>query len=101
MIDIYSLKDGSLLVWIADFLDEYQPGSFRQTQISFSSRIPNAFPIGDAMTMGSSVCIYNTMNKNFREMFKNYEKKLVSRNDDDDDEPDEAIEAEEDQGEFI
>lgn len=34
-------------------------------------------------------------------MFKNYEKKLVSRNDDDDDEPDEAIEAEEDQGEFI
>ena len=34
-------------------------------------------------------------------MFKNYEKKLVSRNDDDDGEPDEAIEAEEGQGEFI
>ena len=22
--------DGSLLVWVADFLDEYQPGAFRQ-----------------------------------------------------------------------
>ena len=33
-------------------------------------------------------------------MFKNYEKKLVSRNDDDD-EPDEAIEAEEDQGTYF
>ena len=54
--------DGSLLVWLADFLDEYQPGSFRQAQISFSSRIPNALPIGDAMTMGSGVCIYNTGN---------------------------------------
>jgi hypothetical protein len=25
--------DGSLLVWVADFLDEYQPGSFRQAQV--------------------------------------------------------------------
>ena len=24
--------DGSLLVWVADFLDEYQPGAFRQAQ---------------------------------------------------------------------
>ena len=30
--------DGSLLVWTSEFLDEYQPGSFRQAQISFSSR---------------------------------------------------------------
>ena len=87
--------DGSLLVWIADFLDEYQPGSFRQAQISFSSRIPNAFPIGDAMTMGSSVCIYNTMNKNFRDMFKNYEKKLIKKEKTKDDDLDQAIEAEE------
>ena len=66
--------DGSLLVWNADFLDEYTPGSFRQAQISFSSRIPNALPIGDAMTMGSGVCIYNSGNVNFRQMFRNYEK---------------------------
>ena len=26
--------DGSLLVWVADFLDEYQPGAFRQAQVS-------------------------------------------------------------------
>jgi hypothetical protein len=25
--------DGSLLVWSADFLDEYQPGEFRQAQV--------------------------------------------------------------------
>lgn len=25
--------DGSLLVWVADFLDEYQPGAFRQAQV--------------------------------------------------------------------
>ena len=84
--------DGSLLVWVADFLDEYQPGSFRQAQISFSSRIPNALPIGDAMTMGSGVCIYNTGNINFRDMFKNYKKKYVKPKKDDD-EPDEAEEA--------
>ena len=50
------------------------------------------------MTMGSGVCIYSTGNINFREMFKNYEKKYVKAkpddgNDDDPDEPDEATEA--------
>merc|ERR1719193_2090863 len=52
--------DGSLLVWVADFLDEYQPGAFRQAQVSFSSRIPNAIPIGDASTMSSNVAIFNS-----------------------------------------
>ena len=51
--------DGSLLVWVADFMDEYQPGSFRQAQVSFSSRIPNAIPLGDAMSMSSSVDLFN------------------------------------------
>lgn len=62
----------------------------------FFSRIPNALPIGDAMTMGSGVCIYSTGNINFREMFKNYEKKYVKAKPDDDndpDDPDEATEA--------
>lgn len=85
--------DGSLLVWIADYLDEYQPGSFRQAQISFSSRIPNALPIGDAVTMGSGVCIYNSGNVNFREMFKSYEKSYKKNdNDEDDNDPEEAKE---------
>ncbi len=43
---LFEQVDGSLLVWVADFLDEYQPGAFRQAQVSFSSRIPNAIPIG-------------------------------------------------------
>ena len=51
--------DGSLLVWVADFLDEYQPGEFRQAQVSFSSRIPNAIPIGDASTMSSNITVFN------------------------------------------
>merc|ERR1719193_3051495 len=51
--------DGSLLVWVADFLDEYQPGEFRQAQVSFSSRIPNAIPIGDASTMSSNISVFN------------------------------------------
>lgn len=63
--------DGSLLVWVADFLDEYMPGSFRQAQVSFSSRIPNALPLGDAMTMGSNVELFNSVNVlNLRELFR-------------------------------
>ena len=62
--------DGSLLVWVADFLDEYQPGAFRQAQISFSSRIPNAIPLGDAMTIGANISVYNADSINFKELSK-------------------------------
>ena len=51
------------------------------------------------MTMGSGVCIYSTGNINFREMFKNYEKKYVKPKQDENyntEEPDEATEATED-----
>ncbi len=41
-----------------DWLDEAQPGSFRQAQISFSSRIPGSFPVGDAMTMSTNLVLY-------------------------------------------
>ncbi|XP_042889042.1 dmX-like protein 2 isoform X6 [Penaeus japonicus] len=50
--------DGSLLVWIVDFLDDHS-GSFRQAQVSFSARIPNALPLGDSMTMSPNLAIYN------------------------------------------
>ncbi|XP_076053753.1 rabconnectin-3 alpha isoform X2 [Oratosquilla oratoria] len=56
--------DGSLLVWIIDFLDNY-PGSFRQAQVSFSARIPNALPLGDAMTMSPNLAIYNGSTPSF------------------------------------
>ncbi|XP_063050871.1 dmX-like protein 1 isoform X2 [Engraulis encrasicolus] len=55
--------DGSLLVWHTDWLDEYQPGMFRQAQVSFVSRIPVAFPTGDANSLGRSVVMY-ACNKN-------------------------------------
>uniref|UniRef100_M4APN4 Dmx like 1 n=1 Tax=Xiphophorus maculatus TaxID=8083 RepID=M4APN4_XIPMA len=55
--------DGSLLVWHVGWLDEYQPGMFRQTQVSFVSRIPVAFPTGDAISLSHSVVMY-ACNKN-------------------------------------
>ncbi|XP_011258516.2 dmX-like protein 2 isoform X2 [Camponotus floridanus] len=51
--------DGSFLIWHIEWLDEYHPGSFRQAQISFSTRIPNAFPLGDASTMSHNVSMYS------------------------------------------
>ncbi|XP_006873256.1 PREDICTED: dmX-like protein 1-like [Chrysochloris asiatica] len=50
--------DGSLLVWHVDWLDEYQPGMFRQVQVSFVSRIPVAFPTGDANSLCKSIVMY-------------------------------------------
>ncbi|KAJ8285262.1 hypothetical protein GJAV_G00024780 [Gymnothorax javanicus] len=55
--------DGSLLVWHVDWLDEYLPGMFRQVQVSFVSRIPVAFPTGDANSLSRSVVMY-ACNKN-------------------------------------
>uniref|UniRef100_A0A336LP03 CSON007414 protein n=1 Tax=Culicoides sonorensis TaxID=179676 RepID=A0A336LP03_CULSO len=52
--------DGSFLIWVVDWLDEYHPGSFRQAQVSFSTRIPNAVPLGDAYSMSIDISLYNT-----------------------------------------
>lgn len=62
--------DGSFLIWVVEWLDEYHPGSFRQAQVSFSTRIPSAFPLGDAMSMSTTVSLYSSaMNfLNFRDM---------------------------------
>ncbi|XP_078252424.1 dmX-like protein 1 isoform X2 [Rhinoraja longicauda] len=57
LFSIHSM-DGSLLVWHVDWLDEYQPGMFRQVQISFASRIPVAFPTGDANSLSKSIVMY-------------------------------------------
>ncbi|CAG0879086.1 unnamed protein product [Darwinula stevensoni] len=51
--------DGSFLVWMVEWLDEFQPGSFRQAQVSFSTRIPNALPLGDAMSMSTNIGLYS------------------------------------------
>ncbi|XP_026847140.1 dmX-like protein 2 [Drosophila persimilis] len=52
--------DGSYLIWVIEWLDDYYPGSFRQAQVSFSTRIPSAFPLGDAMSMSTTVSLFNT-----------------------------------------
>lgn len=45
-------------------------GSFRQAQVSFSTRIPNAVPLGDAYSMSIDISLYNTGNSvmHFRDM---------------------------------
>lgn len=43
-----------------EWLDEYYPGSFRQAQVSFNTRIPCAFPLGDATTMSTAAALYHT-----------------------------------------
>ncbi|XP_055631831.1 dmX-like protein 2 isoform X2 [Toxorhynchites rutilus septentrionalis] len=61
--------DGSYLIWVVEWLDEYHPGSFRQAQVSFSTRIPSAFPLGDATSMSTTVALYNIGgNLGFRDM---------------------------------
>uniref|UniRef100_A0A672MSW7 RAVE complex protein Rav1 C-terminal domain-containing protein n=1 Tax=Sinocyclocheilus grahami TaxID=75366 RepID=A0A672MSW7_SINGR len=50
--------DGSFLVWHIRYLDEFIPGIFRQVQVSFSSRIPVAFPTGDANSLSKNIMMY-------------------------------------------
>ncbi|XP_004639054.1 dmX-like protein 2 isoform X2 [Octodon degus] len=50
--------DGTFLVWHVKYLDEYNPGIFRQVQVSFSSRIPVAFPSGDANSLSKNIMMY-------------------------------------------
>ncbi|GLV44690.1 Rabconnectin-3A [Carabus blaptoides fortunei] len=54
--------DGSFLIWVVEWLDEYHPGSFRQAQVSFSTRIPSAFPMGDSLSMSTTVSLYSSAN---------------------------------------
>uniref|UniRef100_A0A8C6K1M7 RAVE complex protein Rav1 C-terminal domain-containing protein n=1 Tax=Melopsittacus undulatus TaxID=13146 RepID=A0A8C6K1M7_MELUD len=50
--------DGTFLVWHVKYLDEYTPGIFQQVQVSFSSRIPVAFPSGDASSLSKNIMMY-------------------------------------------
>lgn len=51
--------DGSILIWLVDWLDEYMPGSgYRQAQVSFHAKLPNTIPIGDSNSLTNSVFLY-------------------------------------------
>uniref|UniRef100_A0A4W2HYN0 Dmx like 2 n=1 Tax=Bos indicus x Bos taurus TaxID=30522 RepID=A0A4W2HYN0_BOBOX len=54
--------DGTFLVWHVKYLDEYNPGIFRQVKVSFSSRIPVAFPSGDASSLSKNIMMYACIN---------------------------------------
>lgn len=72
LISLYFLR-------VVEWLDEYHSGSFRQAQVSFSTRIPNAFPLGDAMTMSTHVCLYNS-NSNHSLHYRDVVKPAASKN---------------------
>ena len=44
-------------------MDEFTPFTFRQAQVSFSSKLPSAFPIPDARSMQSSPLMYCNYSK--------------------------------------
>uniref|UniRef100_A0A8C4N8W7 Uncharacterized protein n=1 Tax=Eptatretus burgeri TaxID=7764 RepID=A0A8C4N8W7_EPTBU len=50
--------DGSFLVWHLDGLDVGPAGHCRQLQVCFSSRIPVAFPAGDANSLSEFVFLH-------------------------------------------
>ncbi|XP_063782145.1 dmX-like protein 2 isoform X1 [Pseudophryne corroboree] len=50
--------DGTFLLWHVNYLDEYNHGIFRQVKVSFSSRIPVAFPSGDASSLSKNIMMY-------------------------------------------
>jgi len=56
----YQIHIGFHISRSVDFLDEIEPGSFRQAQVTFSSRLPHVFPVGDAMSMSANVMTYCT-----------------------------------------
>ncbi|CAG0916295.1 unnamed protein product [Notodromas monacha] len=55
--------DGSFLIFfdhrLVDNVDEIQPNGYRQPQVSFACRIPNALPLGDAASMSPNVALYS------------------------------------------
>ncbi len=59
---MYSIHpiDGSFLLWLVDWIDEHIPGVHRQPQVSFSCRIPHAFPIHDATSLCSNLVLYRS-----------------------------------------
>ena len=68
---------------LIDWLDEPSPGSFRQVQISFSSRIPQAIPVGDAMSMSPDLLLYcNYGRQNDKNTLKESESQSINGNKD-------------------
>ena len=44
---------------MVDWLNEYPPGSFRQSQVSFSSRLPKAVPLDDDYALSTHLALFN------------------------------------------
>lgn len=50
--------DGSILIWMIDWLDEHMPGTYRQPQVSFHAKLPNTMPVGDAFSLTNSIFLF-------------------------------------------
>lgn len=59
---LYSIHpiDGSFLLWLVEWVDEHIPGVHRQPLVSFSCRIPQAFPQFDATSLCSDLILYRS-----------------------------------------
>lgn len=59
---LYSIHpiDGSFLLWLVEWVDENIPGVHRQPLVSFSCRIPQAFPQFDATSLCSDLILYRS-----------------------------------------
>lgn len=67
--------DGSILIWLIDWLDEHMPGTYRQPQVSFHAKLPNTMPVGDAFSLTNSVFLYSQkMKKNILKTIDSNEK---------------------------
>ena len=66
--------DGSILIWLVDWLDEFMPTAYRQPQVSFHAKLPNTIPVGDAMSLSHSVFLFTQPVKNSFEICENKSK---------------------------
>lgn len=72
--------DGSILIWLVDWLDEYLPGNYRQPLVSFHAKLPNAISIGDAMSLTNSVFLYSQQMQLFSAATQTYINEKRSNN---------------------
>ena len=57
-------------------MDEYLPGNYRQPLVSFHAKLPNAIPVGDAISLTNSVFLYSQQMHSFATAAKSYHQQL-------------------------
>ncbi|GMT36366.1 hypothetical protein PFISCL1PPCAC_27663 [Pristionchus fissidentatus] len=58
--------DGSLITWTVEWLDDLH----KSPMVSFTSRLPNAFPLTDAASLHSNLCTFNPHDPAYLEVLR-------------------------------